>query len=216
MKGHRVISDYSYPLPRSYIDVAMMPDSFCWGDVNNGTSYLTNMLNQHLPQWCGSCWAHAALSSIADRIKIARNAEGPDINLSIQFILNCGGDVAGSCLGGSSTGTFEFIKRIGFVPFDTCMVRGNTVLSFGTIGVNMGAYSLTSDDPPPPSSSVISCRFSFSNSHHQLVVSSSPYAALGSPRPDNRNTTTWRSRMLLAQWIRQRISAQTSTVIALQ
>lgn len=36
-----------------------------------------------LPQ-CGSCWAHSALSSLADRIKIARNAQGVDINLSIQ------------------------------------------------------------------------------------------------------------------------------------
>jgi len=29
--------------------------------------------------------------------------------------------VAGSCHGGSSTGTYEFIKQVGFVPFDTCM-----------------------------------------------------------------------------------------------
>ncbi len=61
-------------------------------------------------QYCGSCWAHAAMSSLGDRIKIARmvqnaNSEGmsigPDINLSIQFILNCGADVAGSCHGGT-------------------------------------------------------------------------------------------------------------------
>ncbi len=49
------------------------------------------------------------MSSLGDRIKIARminNANnegmmiGPDINLSIQFILNCGANVAGSCHGG--------------------------------------------------------------------------------------------------------------------
>ena len=57
------------------------------------------------------------MSSLADRIKIARMnrlAEDDDeisedrvpeislfdISLSIQFILNCGGSVAGSCLGG--------------------------------------------------------------------------------------------------------------------
>lgn len=36
-------------------------------------------------------WAHGALSALADRIKIARNAVGDDINLSIQYLLNCGG-----------------------------------------------------------------------------------------------------------------------------
>ena len=48
-------------------------------------------------------------------------AEGDDINLSIQFILNCGTDVAGSCYGGYHTGVYEFIKQTGYVPYDTCM-----------------------------------------------------------------------------------------------
>ena len=42
--------------------------------------------------------------------------------LSIQFILNCGSDTAGSCHGGSHSGTYEFIKNeAGLVPYDTCM-----------------------------------------------------------------------------------------------
>merc|ERR1712087_672966 len=45
---------------------------------------------------------------------------GPEINLAIQFILNCGAHVAGSCHGGSHTGTYEFIKQKGFVPYDSC------------------------------------------------------------------------------------------------
>ena len=37
------------PLPHTYIDVADLPDSFCWNDVN-GTNYLTLARNQHIPQ----------------------------------------------------------------------------------------------------------------------------------------------------------------------
>lgn len=96
-----------------------LPDSFSWGNVS-GVSYLTHSLNQHVPQYCGSCWAHGALSSLADRIKIARKAQGDDINLSIQFILNCGADVAGSCHGGSHSGVYELIHKMGYVPYDTC------------------------------------------------------------------------------------------------
>jgi cathepsin X len=69
---------------------------------------------------CGSCWAHGALSALADRIKIARSGIGDDINLSIQYVLNCGKGTAGSCWGGSHTGVYEFIKSKGFVPYDTC------------------------------------------------------------------------------------------------
>jgi cathepsin X len=126
MKGHTIREDYQLPLPHTYIETNTLPDNFHWGNIN-GVSYLTRLLNQHLPQYCGSCWAHGALSSLADRIKIARHMTNsttgaPDINLSIQFVLNCGTDVAGSCHGGSHTGVYDFIKHhSGFVPYDTCM-----------------------------------------------------------------------------------------------
>ena len=115
-----VHNDYASPLPHEYVHSSQLPDSFTWGDVN-GVSYLTHSLNQHIPQYCGSCWAHGALSSFADRIKIARLGQGDDINLSIQYILNCGTQEAGSCHGGYHTSTYEFIKKVGYVPYDTCM-----------------------------------------------------------------------------------------------
>jgi cathepsin X len=43
-----------------------------------------------------------------------------EINLSIQYILNCAGSMAGSCHGGSHTGVYEFIMQKGFIPFETC------------------------------------------------------------------------------------------------
>ena len=53
-------------------------------------------------------------------LSFVTGAKGPDINLSIQYILNCATDVAGSCHGGSATGVYQFIKEVGSVPFDTC------------------------------------------------------------------------------------------------
>ena len=100
------------------------------------------MLNQHIPQYCGSCWAHSSMSVLADRIKISQlyykhgsnssknsnstddnshtneDTRNHDINLSIQFLLNCS---PGTCNGGSGIKTFEFIHKIGYVPYDTCM-----------------------------------------------------------------------------------------------
>ena len=40
-------------------------------------------------------------------VKIARKGLGVDINLAIQYILNCGAEVAGSCHGGSGTGAYQ-------------------------------------------------------------------------------------------------------------
>lgn len=56
-----------------------------WRDVA-GVSYVTKDLNQHVPQYCGSCWGHSSMSSMADRLKILRNAAWPDIIPSIQVV----------------------------------------------------------------------------------------------------------------------------------
>merc|ERR1712032_953844 len=80
------------------------------GEGKNGTSLCTMSRNQHIPQYCGSCWAHGSVSALADRIKIARGAKGIDINPSVQHMLNCGG--VGSCHGGSVDGPYQWIKKI--------------------------------------------------------------------------------------------------------
>jgi len=86
-----------------------VPSSFTWGN-NGGVNYLTANRNQHIPQYCGACWAHGAVSALQDRIRIARNNVGPDAILSIQHMLNCGG--IGSCMGGSVNGPYQWIEKI--------------------------------------------------------------------------------------------------------
>uniref|UniRef100_A0A7S2V244 Peptidase C1A papain C-terminal domain-containing protein n=1 Tax=Fibrocapsa japonica TaxID=94617 RepID=A0A7S2V244_9STRA len=118
MEGHKVKQVLKSPLPHEYLNAEALPESFTWKDVN-GMSFVTRNLNQHIPQYCGSCWAHATLSALADRVKIARKAKGVDINLSVQVILNCAQNVAGSCHGGEPSGVYEWAHN-NSVPFDTC------------------------------------------------------------------------------------------------
>ena len=96
-----------------------LPKAFAWNNVA-GVNYLTKNLNQHIPVYCGSCWAHGSISSLADRIKIRRKAAWPDINLSIQFLLNC--QMGGSCNGGDHLATYKAIHEYGSIPYDDCMI----------------------------------------------------------------------------------------------
>lgn len=70
------------------LHISDVPVQFRWDNVD-GKNYLTNVWNQHLPTYCGSCWAHAATSALSDRIKIARGAAWPDINISPQPLISC-------------------------------------------------------------------------------------------------------------------------------
>ncbi|CAJ1449185.1 unnamed protein product [Effrenium voratum] len=90
---------------------AEMPSDFTWCN-KDGKSYCTMSRNQHIPQYCGSCWAHGAISALGDRIKIARKGAGVDINLAVQHLLNCGS--VGTCKGGSVDGPYQWLKACSF------------------------------------------------------------------------------------------------------
>mmetsp|Transcript_55847 Transcript_55847/g.156697 ORF Transcript_55847/g.156697 Transcript_55847/m.156697 type:complete len:403 (+) Transcript_55847:73-1281(+) len=101
-------------LPRTGPEVANW--DWCNTDGSMGQSFCTMNRNQHIPQYCGSCWAHGALSALADRIKIIRKGRGPEINLAVQHVLNCINQDAewqqGSCYGGWTLGVYEWLHKI--------------------------------------------------------------------------------------------------------
>ncbi|KAE9335763.1 hypothetical protein PF008_g13335 [Phytophthora fragariae] len=81
--------------------------------------------NQHIPQYCGSCFAHGALSAAQDRIKMLHRAQGrvgPDVQLGRQTFLNCGPahGLSDGCGGGEPTDVFEFMHHYG-LPDETCV-----------------------------------------------------------------------------------------------
>ena len=106
------------PLPQDYIESNSLPEHHFWGDIDN-VNYLSWTMNQHLPQYCGSCWAMAGSASISDRINILRNNQFPRVALSVQVLLNCMAE--GTCHGGWGAGPFEFAHRHG-LPENGCQI----------------------------------------------------------------------------------------------
>lgn len=101
------------PRPHEYIKSEDLPASLDY----RKRGLLTTDLNQHIPTYCGSCWAHASISSIGDRIKIATNGSQRDVIPSVQALINCGH--AGSCNGGDSNAANAWIYKNG-IPDVTC------------------------------------------------------------------------------------------------
>ncbi|CAM9626680.1 unnamed protein product [Chrysoparadoxa australica] len=97
-----------------------VPLNFSWSNVD-GTNFLTGNWNQHIPTYCGSCYAHGTLAALNDRIKIARGASAPDVMLSRQSFLNCSkwSGFGSGCGGGVPPDVFRFMHEVG-LPDDTC------------------------------------------------------------------------------------------------
>eukprot|EP00828_Plagiopyla_frontata_P014121 TRINITY_DN1861_c0_g1_i4.p1 TRINITY_DN1861_c0_g1~~TRINITY_DN1861_c0_g1_i4.p1 ORF type:complete len:405 (+),score=48.83 TRINITY_DN1861_c0_g1_i4:51-1265(+) len=103
--------------PITVLNISQMPLNYDWSNVN-GTNYLTVTKNQHIPQYCGSCWAQSATSAMSDRIKIRRKAAWPDFNLAPQVLISCF-DICQGCHGGLPVLVYEYLTA-NYITDETC------------------------------------------------------------------------------------------------
>ena len=107
-------------LPATLLKNEDLPSTWDWRAVPLGVglpnvSFAARVRNQHLPKWCGSCWAHAATVVLGSRWKIHGAAlHQLDIDFSEQYFVNCETGSRG-CGGGSSYRAFALAHRKGAV-----------------------------------------------------------------------------------------------------
>jgi hypothetical protein len=77
-------------LARGFIlqEVSGLPSEFSWADIN-GSTFVPPVRNQWFPAPCNSGWAMAATNVLNSRIKIRRQGQWPDVQLSPQVLLDC-------------------------------------------------------------------------------------------------------------------------------
>ena len=75
------------PLPHTYLSGKALPKEY---DIRNldGVSYASIDRNQHIPQYCGSCWAQGSSSALSDRLALMTGNRFPEVDLAPQVRSN--------------------------------------------------------------------------------------------------------------------------------
>eukprot|EP00803_Ostreobium_quekettii_P001091 evm.model.scf_1671.1 EVM.evm.TU.scf_1671.1 scf_1671:12155-19567(-) len=162
------------PRAHEIMDVTALPTEWFWGDVD-GINYLTETRNQHLPQYCGSCWAFGTTSALSDRIKIYRKCAFPEILLAPQVLINCNG--GGTCSGGRPTGVYEYMEEYG-LPDETCQAYEAVNGQCDALG-KCRTCDPGTDQLLPGTCSPITEYDSFTVKEYASVLGGSPYDANG-------------------------------------
>lgn len=66
----------SGPMAWDLVDASSLPKNFDWRNVD-GKNFASWNVNQHIPVYCGSCWAQGSTAALADRFNIMLNGTNP-------------------------------------------------------------------------------------------------------------------------------------------
>ena len=94
-----------------------LADELDWR-FSGGQRYATWTRNQHIPNYCGACWAFSSTSALSDRIMIQNKNAWPEWDLAPQVLLDCERDDDG-CHGGDPNNAYAYIQENG-ITSETC------------------------------------------------------------------------------------------------
>lgn len=89
---HGIVTPNTVPprITKAMPKVESVPTSWDWRTGPTGEYLLSPIRNQNSPAYCGACWAFAATSAIADRVRILGKGLWPWATwLSVQHVLDC-------------------------------------------------------------------------------------------------------------------------------